>query len=332
MTKRTNKIAQGFTLLEMLLVLVIISAIIYMLIGYYQQQALNTRIDRTAQQMQQVLNSALAYYVENGSWPKTSGNNLDCLQGNNGCSTQYLPETFNSPFGNKYKIEVKDGVFYVYTKLSSAVVRGSPTIAQIIAGKLPLSYTSTDNGDPPDEDDKCSSSSTTCWVVASVNIPGQNLNNASAINFAGLYHHGGCVPVPQCPVDKDGNTMKPQIMVVPVSVSGINDADDPSKVYPISSFTAYATDLDKGGKPDLCKDSDDVYKDKDCEDSEQGKNKSSNGYWRVCLQVYTQEGEVAKTWDKDGKDDWGQYVTLMAVTRCAIEDEPSGSGFTVYSN
>ena len=43
------------------------------------------------------------------------------------------------------------------------------------------------------------SSANTCEVVAAVNIPGQNLNNAGAVTFAGLYYHGGCVPVPQCP-------------------------------------------------------------------------------------------------------------------------------------
>lgn len=331
MKRVSSNRVKGFTLLEMLLVMVIVSAIIYMVVGYFQQTALNTRVDRTAQQMQQVLNAGLAYYVANGEWPDTSGHNVKCLQGKSGCDTVYLPSNFTSPFAQDYETDVKDGVFYVYLKLSSSSVGTPSVIAQIIAGKLPLSYTSSDNGNPPDSGNKCSGSGS-CRVVASVNIPGQNLNNASAINFAGLYHHGGCVPVPRCPVDKDGNTMTPQIMVVPVSVSGVNDPNDPTKVYPISSFTAYATDPATNGKPDQCNGTSDTYQSTDCEDSEQGKNNDSAGYWRVCLQVYTQAGEVAQTNTETGKQAWGQYVTLMAVTRCAIKNEPSGSGFTVYSN
>ncbi|HEX4044554.1 MAG TPA: type II secretion system protein [Gammaproteobacteria bacterium] len=319
--------AGGFTLLEMLLVLVIISVMVYAAIGYVQQRTLNLRIDKATLQIQQILNAGLAYYVGNGTWPA----DIDELR-----QKGYLPPpdvAFQNPWGQPYAIAAAPvtagtpAMLYVYTRITQETTSGSAAAAaNVIAGTLPLAYTTAAGpaGDTPPPAGSTCSTDNNCYVVASVNIPGQNLNNARAINFAGLYHHGACVPVPQCPVDATGKVMVPQVIVAPLSVSGINNPNDFTTSYPITSFTAYATGsspLDKN--PPACAKS----------TTRPACDKDPNGpvvdqYWRVCLEIITEKGDVQKT----RTDDWGQKVTLMAVTRCAVQNEPAGSGFTVYSN
>lgn len=325
---------KGFTLIEMLLVLVIISMIIYMAVGYIEQRTLQTRMDRTSLQMQQILNAGLAYYVAHGSWPPNPA--LSNLQGT------YLPPSsipFQSPWGQQYVAVGAQGTppaqFFVYTNITAG---GSTTAAaNIIAGKLPLAYTTSaapSGNSPPASGSACAATATSCYVVASVNIPGQNLNNAPAVNFAGVYNHGGCVPVPTCPVDNTGTTMTPEIMVVPVSVSGVNDPGSPNNYYPISSFTAYATSNTGAGNtptdtspPGCTTGGANPSTTPDCTANLQTTGTAA-AYWRVCLQVITEKGDVNST----NTDQWGKDVTLMAITRCAIQNEPSGSNFNVFSN
>ena len=321
---------KGFTLIEMLLVMVIVSAIIMMGIGYMQQRVAMSKVDRTAAQMQQILNAGLAYYVSNGKWPT----NLACLQGTSSsdpsCSN-YLPADLKSPYGKAYIIwddtnNPNPSVFRIYTFISFAAEL-SKSYATMVAGKLPMAYTaeSYTNTSP------CGGSPI-CYIVASVTIPGQNLGNATSVNFAGLFHHGACVPVPKCPVAPDGITqLKPQIIVAPVSISGVFDSGDPTKVYPISSFTAYATPTASSGpptntSPQKCTGATFTPS---CTSNNNGVG-TAEAYWRVCLQLVTDKGPV--TWANSATDNWGQYVTLMAITRCVVQDEKAGSNFTVYSN
>ncbi len=321
---------QGVTLIEILLVLVIASSIIYGIANYMQQRALTLRIDRMTLQTQQILNAGLAYYVTRGSWPGSVG----CLRGQGGTNcvgtVRYLPTTLiNNPWGSPYTAAASTGtgVFYVYSRVTQAAASTSgyaASTANIVAGRLPLAYTtSTATGTPPTSTPPgtdCGVSTASCAVVASVNIPGQNLNNASAMNFAGIYRHGGCIPVPQCPVDATGTAMTPQVFVVPISVSGVNDPNDNNTVYPISSFTAYArgpASIPPG-----------------CYNGEQracGANPSSTSYWRACLQIITEKGDVSET-RTSSSDRWGQAVTLGAFTRCRITNEPSGSTTSVYTH
>lgn len=344
----------GFTLIEILLVMVIVSMIIVMGVNFIEQRTLAMRIDRASTQMQQILNAALAYYVANGHWPA----DLACLQTDppdttTGCGS-FLPSNLNivSPWGLPYEVApaptTPSSLFYVYTPITYATASGqAAAVANTIAGKLPLSYVTSDTtGTPPDNDGTCQPGATdlTCNVVASVNIPGQNLNNASAINFAGIYHNGACVPVPTCPVDQNGIPMTAEIMVAPAGVSGVNDAptnqgqagctnDDTSQcevaVYPISSFAANAKDpatATASGGPASC---DGSQTSAVCVADDTGTTiQDNNKYWRVCLSTITERGAVTPT-----TSPWGQLEgTIIAVTRCAINNESSGSGFHVWSN
>ena len=320
-----KKTIKGFTLIEMLLVLVIISMIIYLSIGYMQQKTETMRIDRATIQMQQILNAGLAYYVANGKWPANLDTDLR--------TGYYLPPTTVPlvnpwPGGGAYIIgtQASSGsppLFYVWTTVTASSASGSAgAAANVIAGGLPLAYATSNSGSPPTPGGACGTAAT-CNVVAAVNIPGQNLNNARAVNFTGIYHHGACVPVPQCPVDSSGQTMRPEIMVVPVSVSGVNDSGN-TNVYPITSFTGYAlgnTPLD--ATPLGCTGSTSTPL---CTASNNGT--VATAYWRVCMKVITEKGDVQST----RSDLWGVDVTLLAITRCAVNNEPAGSNFSVYSN
>ncbi len=317
------KISRGFSLLEMLFVLVIVTSILLMAISYVQRRTLEIRIDRTAIQVQQILNAGLAYYVANNKWPTS----IYCLQGTlstDACKIAYLPQSFRSPLGSSdYALSISPAnTLRVTTEISYAPVA---TIATVLAGRLPLSFAT--NNLSSTSMPVCSNSDASCYVVAEVNIPGQNLNNATAINFSGIYTHGSCVPVPQCPVDKSGTTvMVPQIMVAPASISGFGTTStnafttgSPSpNIYPISSFTAYAKP--PAPIPDACADN---YK-TDCP--------TDGTYWRVCAQITTEKG-VAKldlAGGTSGKS-LANAVSLIAFTRCAIPNESSGTPYEIFS-
>lgn len=316
---KTRQNGKGFSLIEILIVLVIISGLIWASIGYMQQRSQQMRIEKMSAQMQQILNAALSYYVVNGTWPTS----INCLRGVSPCSVIYLPPTVPmvSLFGGTdYDVYSTSSLFYLSTMISSVApgASTSPTqgnIARAIAGTLPLGYVTGGTLVPATP---CVTGN--CRVVAVINVPGQNTNNARNVAFAGLYHHGGCVPVPTCPVDANGTTMTPQVMIAPVSVSGINDTDS-DNVYPISSFTGYATG--PATNPPACGT---LGAQVACSPIQ-----ASTTYWRACMQVVTEKGDVATTNAGAGVNTWGAKVTLLALTRCAVTNEPAGSPFTVYS-
>jgi type II secretory pathway pseudopilin PulG len=314
----------GVTLLEMLLVLVIISSIILMVITYTNTKTDESKRDVTAMRYEQILNAGLAYYINNSAWPTDIG----VLKTNN-----YLP---NKPIKNAWG---QDFVFYqnstsgTFSVCSSVLGRQlgssytSTTQAGIIAGRLPMAYVAPGpcpaTATPPPS---AVCASTNCAVISTVNIPGQNLNNARSVNFAGLYHNGGCVPAPVCP----SSSMKPAIMVVPVSVSGTYFGN--TEVYPLSSFTAYAV-----GSPTNVGTTikgDPVATPGACTSAAPSSTVAcsitgSTGpgiYWRVCLDVVTENGRIS------GSNWKASSGTIMAITRCVPTGEPLGSDFNVFQS
>jgi prepilin-type N-terminal cleavage/methylation domain-containing protein len=306
----------GFSLVEIMLVLVIVGGMIYMGTGYMQNKTRMLQIDRASAQMQQILNAGLTYYVNNGSWPA----NIAALQ-----AAGYLPATgVVSPWGTSYSVgpDSSNAVLTATVSLPAGYGSGN-AIAKILAGRLPFGI----NTNAP-------SSSGAASVEASVNIPGQNLNNATNVGFAGLYHNGACVPAPTCPVSGGTETNYPQIMVVPVSVSGMSDTGSTAS-YPLVSLTAKAVgngvtadpvDLSLGNPADC---GNTTIASAGCYQNMAADGTYSNAittgkYWRVCLYAVTSSGSV--TWDITT----GQYATVMAVTRCAPVSENVGSAFDVW--
>jgi prepilin-type N-terminal cleavage/methylation domain-containing protein len=330
---------KGFTLIELLLVMAIMSSILVAILGYTTQRSDEMRRDRAVMQMQQILSAGLAYYVNIGAWPDEIKNLQD---------GSYLPSgTMNNPWGLGYAIKSPASANAPSFSICSSVSgKNSYAAATIIAGRLPMalvvdgSVTTTTTPSPappapptppittttcPTIIKPCTTDSTSCTVISSVTIPGQNLNNARSINFAGLYHNGACVAAPSCPLN-----MVPTVFVAPVSISGMNDADN-TIVYPITSFTAYATgvDLDSGApgsSPLDCT----LQKNTTCFGYD-----SPGIYWRVCANIVTQKGVVNTA---GGNGSWAQNAAvILALTRCMPAKEPStptvsGSPFTVYTN
>lgn len=332
--KRSQKVfiskTRGVTLFEILLVLTIASTILAVAIRWGSREMAQERLNRVAFQMQQILAAGFAYYTSYNTWPggaclyasnsttnATAWNNLSSLT-----STGFLSSTMsNNSYGNSYTItcdSITNSVFYVNTKLSSHAA------ALSVAGAVPVAYVSDAFGNP---------SATNVYVTAQITAPRQGLNNARASNFSGIYHHGACVPVPVCPgynmstsaCQSGTNCMVPQIFVAPVSVNGVSNTGS-TAVFPISSFTAYAS-----GPP--------AAQPLDCETGlatacslggGTAPNYSSPLYWRVCLQVIAGNGVVSTT--NTGPPVWGQYASMMAVTRCTPPNEPYGSDLTVFTN
>jgi type II secretory pathway pseudopilin PulG len=302
MKNHFNKKQLGVTLIEILLVSAVIGMMLVMYIKYTQQRTRTVTIDRASQQMQQVLNGALSYYVVNAAWPV----NLAALQ----APTPYIPATFKSPWGTAYTAipvppvapATKSVLFQVSVTLPAGLASAN-AIGAVLAGKLPAGVSSV--GSPT-------------TITATINLPGQNVNNATAVNFAGLYKNGACVPVPSCPVtDGSGNAMTPEVIITPVSLSGAND-NGTTNAYPITSFTAFASSAPSGapasctgaGGSPIC----------DAATSPTGL------FWRACAQVVTSKGTVVWTATTAAQ----VQPVMMAMTRCIIQNEASGSSFAVF--
>jgi prepilin-type N-terminal cleavage/methylation domain-containing protein len=335
--KNHMKKAAGFTLIEMILVLVIISIIVVMSLNYMQQKAEATRIDRTALQIQQILNAGLAYYVVHTSWPPNA-NGIQQLQTEN-----FLPASIKiqNPWGSDYFTvqgpqagpsgnTTSPILLYVYTGIAgSGTTATASGVANVIAGKLPMSFTTSvnPNGNVPTMT-PCTAATPTCYVVASINIPGQNLNNASAINYAGVYHPGACVPAPPCPL----TSMIPEVILVPTSVSGMSDSSNNAKVYPIESFTAFPSDpngptlISGTAAPSQCPGSTVQIP---CTPfaGTQPPASANTKYWRICLNIMTANGPV-----NGATNQWAQQAFVAAFTRCVPANEFQGSNLTVWSN
>jgi prepilin-type N-terminal cleavage/methylation domain-containing protein len=282
----------GFTLLEMVLVLVIVSTIIALITNYGTNRMSQYRRDRAALQMQQILSAGMAYYINQGTWPAT----LAALQ------PTYIPSNVVSPYGVAYGVSSTSSSSNFSVTLSVA----QNSDALIIAGELPLA---TVTGTGP------------YIVTGQVLVPGQNLNNARSVNYAGIFANGTCVPVPTCP-----GTMTAAIYVAPAAVSGVNDVPTCTgstastcsnvPVYPVSSFTAYA--VGPGATPAVCSGS--------SGNAAACPGETGATYWRVCLNVITEKGTVSPA----GGSAQEQLVgSILAVTRCVPGggDKPNGNGF-----
>jgi prepilin-type N-terminal cleavage/methylation domain-containing protein len=337
---------KGFTLIELLLVMAIMSSILVAILGYTTQRSDEMRRDRAVMQVQQILSAGLAYYVNIGAWP----DEIKDLQ-----DGSYLPSgTMNNPWGLAYAI--KSPAFTnapTFSICSSMTGKNSYAAATIIAGRLPMasvvdgSVITTTTPPPappappappittttcPTTNGPCTKDSTSCTVISSVTIPGQNLNNARSINFAGLYHNGACVAAPACPLN-----MVPTIVVTPVSISGMNDPGN-TIVYPITSFTAYAAgESTDTGLPGLQPLDCTLTQKTDCDmvTTEPPTPATTGSYWRVCVNIVTQKGVVNKA---GGNPNWAKdAAVVLALTRCMPASEPttpavSGSAFKVFIN
>jgi general secretion pathway protein G len=340
--KKINPIT-GFTLIEMLLILVIVSVMLYMGASYMQQKIRAERIDRIVAQMQQIVGAGMAYYVDKNDWPGTPNmwTSTSVLQ-NGG----YLPPgTIRNPWGYDYVIGVNSSRQFLTVLTLVAPGLLGRTTSKIIASKLPNTKVcaaySTESGNCITA---CGNSGD-CYLAVVIPFPGQNLNNATGANYVGIMHSGACVKAPTCP----NSSMEPIIMVTPSSVIGV--ADQPGggsnctatnlagctiNSYPITGYMGYATaltaPLNQNGIPaptacgatsgtQLCE------ADPTVAPVKYVAGYLGDRYWRVCIGVDTSNGRVYPT-----NNPWGQLMgTVLVFTRCApLTENAKNSGFNVY--
>ena len=199
--KNTNT---GFSLLEVMLVLVILVALGTLAISTLRSKMINVRLDRTAAQMQQISQAAVSYFVDNHNWPA----NIGVLAHDN-----YLPQgmldaddMFISSWGTSYESEGVNTQFVVKIDV------GNASYAGVLRGLLPMAYLDEST------------------VSSSVSIPSYNYNHAQSVSNMGIYDLGACIPEPACPVGMEAE--------VTTSVSGISGVTSVSTNGTTASTTA----------------------------------------------------------------------------------------------
>ncbi len=171
----------GYTLIELLLVIAVLSVMASLAILTVRKNTDNRRIDQAALEMQHVLEAALAYRVDQDSWPPAN-NTLA-----NGCTASstvdtfintYLPNgTYTSNYGAHFCWSSKTPgdkgpLFWVALKMPfSDATRNYQTATQI-AARLPNALAVVNPAvSTRNSANTCTSGSTACYVRSEVVIP-----------------------------------------------------------------------------------------------------------------------------------------------------------------
>lgn len=163
----------GFSLIEVMLLLAIMASVLMVGMCNYEIEVRNFKVDKTALQLQQWLEAAMAYYVDHQQWPQgTEQQPLRTL-----ISTGYLPAAsgttdtpIHNPWGNDYAAQSvisasnPNGYFEVSTNIPVTVPHYQQ-IATAIAARMPFASHPAQTG----------------AVITQVTIPGQASNIASNI-------------------------------------------------------------------------------------------------------------------------------------------------------
>ncbi len=131
-TSTVKKATRGFTLVQLLIVIAFMTAIIAMSFSFFQTRAEQIKLEKTAFQVQAILEAGMAYHLIKAVWPTTFEDLLD----NNFLPT--LPAEQggnNNPFGNVYTLSAPEGLNGDNLVLTTDV--NSSTLASILAGRLP---------------------------------------------------------------------------------------------------------------------------------------------------------------------------------------------------
>jgi len=187
MTRNVIKTA-GFTLIELMLVIAIMALITSFGVMMVRKHAESERLNKTALQMQGILQAAMAYDVDQDDWP----DELPC----DGSGTvtdlflQYLPnQTVQSNFGGNYcwGTNASHKLFWVALKFPGT----DRLMVERIAAQLPNAYAVTDPDTNNPKNDLCETDSSDCYVRAEIAQPGIT-SNQQAGHIVGS---GDCKPI-----------------------------------------------------------------------------------------------------------------------------------------
>ncbi len=178
-SSKPNK-AAGYTLFEILLVITVISVLASLALMTYRINAESVRNKKVSAELQHVLESGLAYYVDKRAWPTdaTHGSHATAPD----CSSlsidpkndfiSYLPNQTNvSSTGSRFcwnQDAQSDHLFWV-ALLSP---KPGPALARQMAARLPNAVITTDPNDDAASALNTCPKNTPCYVRSEVGIPG----------------------------------------------------------------------------------------------------------------------------------------------------------------
>ncbi len=172
--------------------------------GCYRQQLINFQVDKTALQMQQWMEGAAAYYVQNNKWPASSSTS---------CTINQLLEGDTSACGLVANITyVTTGSIDQNPWQQSYTLIAPPSLAVgvfTVATNVPISLANRVAARLPDASVLCEKS--TCSVVATITAPSQGSGGFNVIYASDQLTDGSAIPypgttsaVPACPANTQG--------------------------------------------------------------------------------------------------------------------------------
>lgn len=262
MSIKTKIKQSGLSLLEVMLAVLILTTIAVLALRMSGPKFREHQADHAAQQMQQIMEAATSYYIDNAKWPTLqqipphqtvtfaplSADNITVLTGMSSGTKEgtYLPfsilnddKELISPFGTPYLMGPSPGkpsdannpgALYYEVQVDT----NDPNTAITLKAQLPLAYISANK------------SGKETIVTSYVNIPSYDYNHAKTISNAGVYYPGDCIPQPAyaCP-----HGMKPATFVTleqgyglatPLPQAGGQPGQpDDQTAYAITGFSAY---------------------------------------------------------------------------------------------
>ena len=108
-------IQEGFTLIELIFVVAILGVMATIGLTMFQKQALTNKVDKAAMQMQQLAQSASAFYVDNGEWPALTANGPEPIEFRNYLPLESDGSRYTDPWGGLYLATVEQELDKVWT-------------------------------------------------------------------------------------------------------------------------------------------------------------------------------------------------------------------------
>lgn len=200
-----NKRQNAYTLIELLLVIAVMSIISALAIATYRKHATNTRIETASLEIQNVLEAAMAYNVDTGSWPTANNTLSECTPNNPSADTfitDYLPNytddpssntNYQSNYGNNFcwssaNADNMGPLFWVALKIPLNDKKVALNTASRIAARLPNAIAVEDPTVSPTV--PCTENSAACYVRTEVVQPAM-ASNQKGNKLAGM---GYCDP------------------------------------------------------------------------------------------------------------------------------------------
>ncbi|QLH41641.1 MAG: type II secretion system protein [Coxiellaceae bacterium] len=155
MTTKPSALLRGFTLIEMIFIIVIVGIMMSLLVSSYQQRATNVKLTKAALQMQSLLQAASAYYKTYNCWPDANSTGQICKIEPVPPPTDFTPVGIDKdPWGGDYTQATATDSSQAFTVSATKVPKN---LAARLAALIGATSTVCDNN--------------LCTVTARVNSP-----------------------------------------------------------------------------------------------------------------------------------------------------------------